>query len=197
MKLYHLQSFNTSGGQNSSPLKKPNQSPQRFPPSMQLHTFSQAAPSGTVRPPAHGQLQAPNSAGQTSFSQGFPSQPMHGYNGMLPLQPTQVQPQAQAQAGVSSTMPAISNNLPPHVLTAMTNQYQMPGQQQMLQPVHQSASPTAQMLSQQKENLQASYQSTQQAFSQLHQQMQLMQPSNSNLTLQQNLQGARVQVLRI
>lgn len=162
---------------------------------MQPPTFSQAPPYGTVRPP--GQLQAPpNSAGQTSFSQGFPSQPMLGYNGMLPQQ--QAQAQAQAQPGVSTTTPALSNNLPPHVLTAMMNQYQMPGQQQpmMQPPVHQSASPLAQMLSQQKQSLQASYQSSQQTFSQLQQQMQLMQPSNPNLTPQQNLQGARLQVIQ-
>ncbi|XP_071701536.1 flowering time control protein FCA isoform X2 [Rutidosis leptorrhynchoides] len=181
-------SFNPPGGLNSPPLKKPNHSPQRFPSSMQPHTYTQPAPSGIVRPPGPGQLQLPNSASQPSFSQGFPLQPML-YNGMLPLQPTQAQPEAQAQSGVSST-PSLSNNLP-H--PAMMNQYQVPGQQQMLPHVHQSASPTAQMLSQQKENLQASYQSTQQTFSQLHQQMQLMQPSNPNLTPQQNLQGARVQ----
>ncbi|XP_024985195.1 flowering time control protein FCA isoform X2 [Cynara cardunculus var. scolymus] len=191
------QSFNSSlpqlsSGGHLSPLKKPNQSPQDYPSSMQLQlqtpaTFSQAPASSTVRPP--GQLQAPNSASQASFSQGFPSQPMLGFNGMLPLQ------QAQVQAGVSSTTtPSLSNNnLPPHVLTAMMNQYQLPGQQQMLQPVQQSASPLAQMLSQQKQTLQASYQSSQQAFSQLQQQLQLMQPSNPNLTPQQNLQGARLQ----
>lgn len=183
------QSFNqslpqlSSGIQNSSPLKKPNPSPQHFPSSMQPQTFSQAPTSSTVRPP--GQLQVPNSAGQPSYSQGFPSQPMPGYNGMLPVQ--------QAQAGVPSTTPALSNNLPPQVLTAMMNQYQQPGQQQMLQPVHQSASPLAQMLSQQKQTLQASYQSSQQAFSQLQQQMQLIQPSNPSLMPQQNIQGARLQ----
>ncbi|KAJ0857408.1 putative RNA recognition motif domain, WW domain, RNA-binding domain superfamily [Helianthus annuus] len=176
----------SSGSQIISPLNKPNQSPQQF--------SSGMAPSN-VRPSGPGQLQAPNSGGQTqaSFSQGFSSQPMAGYNGMLP--PQQAQAQAQAQGVASSTTPpALSNNMPPHVLTAMMNQYQLPNQQQqMVQPVHQSASPMAQMLSQQKQTLQASYQSSQQAFSQLQQQMQLMQPSNPSLTPQQNLQGARLQ----
>nr|XP_043631992.1 flowering time control protein FCA isoform X2 [Erigeron canadensis] len=182
-------SFNPSSGPTSSPLKKPNQSPQRFHTSMPSQTFSQAPTSSTVRPPGQGQLQTPNSAGQNSFSQGFPSQPMLGFNGMLPVQ----QAQPQAQASIPSTTQALSNSLPPHVLTAMMNQYQMPGQQQMVQPVHQSASPMAQMLSQQKQVLQASYQSSQQTFTQLQQQMQLMQPSNPNLTPQQNLQGPRLQ----
>ncbi|KAK9049963.1 hypothetical protein SSX86_031068, partial [Deinandra increscens subsp. villosa] len=187
----------SSGGQISSPLNKPNQSPQQFSSAMQPQAFSQAPMSGNVRP--HGQLQAPNSVGQTSFSQGFQSQPMLGFNGMLPVQQAQVQAQAQAQAhaqGVvsSTTPPALSNNMPPHVLTAMMNQYQLPGQQQMMQqPVQQSPSQMAQMLSQQKQTLQASYQSSQQAFSQLQQQLQLMQPSNPNLASQQNQQGARMQ----
>ncbi|KAI3687647.1 hypothetical protein L1987_81347 [Smallanthus sonchifolius] len=180
----------SSGGQNLSPLNKPNQSPQQFSSAMQPHVSSQAPTSINVRPPGPGQvqLQAPNSSGQTSFSQGFPSQPMVGFNGM------QAQAKAQGQAVVSSTTPpALSNNMPPHVLTAMMNQYQVPNQQQMMQPMHQSASPLAQMLSQQKQTLQASYQSSQQAFSQLQQQLQLMQPSNTNLTPQQNLQGPRLQ----
>ncbi|GJU31843.1 hypothetical protein Tco_1175432 [Tanacetum coccineum] len=80
----------------------------------QPQTFSQAPTSSTVRP--LGQLQVPNSAGQPSYSQGFPSQPMVGYNGMLPVQ--------QAQTGLPSTTLALSNNLPPQVLTAMMNQYQ-------------------------------------------------------------------------
>ncbi|KAI7725623.1 hypothetical protein M8C21_005380, partial [Ambrosia artemisiifolia] len=180
----------SSGGQNLSPLNKPNQSPQQFSSGMQPQAFSQALASSNVRPSGPGQLQAPNSGAQTSFSQGFPSQPMAGFNAMLPPQ----QPQAQAQAVVSSTTPpALSNNMPPNVFNAMMNPYQLPNQQQMMQPVHQSASPMAQMLSQQKQTLQASYQSSQQAFSQLQQQMQLMQPSNPNLTPQQNLQGARMQ----
>ncbi|KAL8197858.1 hypothetical protein R6Q57_030146 [Mikania cordata] len=194
----------SSGGQNSSSQNKSNQSPQQFSSAMQPQAFSQAPMSSNVRLPAlgqgQGQLQATNSGGQTSFSQGYPSQPMLGFNGMLPLQQVQAQAQAQAQVqGVvsSTTPPALSNNLPPQVLTAMMNQYQLPGQQQMMQPVPQSASPMAQMLSQQKQTLQASYQSSQQAFSQLQQQLQLMQPTNPSLTPQQtpqqNLQGARLQ----
>ncbi|KAF5819142.1 putative WW domain-containing protein [Helianthus annuus] len=64
-----------------------------------------------------GQLQEPNCGGQTSFSQGFPLQPMLGFSGLLPLQ------QAHTYAQ-----------------TAMMNQYHLPAQQHMMHPLHQSAS---------------------------------------------------------
>ncbi|GKF74950.1 hypothetical protein Tco_0224394, partial [Tanacetum coccineum] len=91
------------------------------------------------------------------------------------------QAQAHTQAGVSSRTPAISNNIPPRIHASRVN-YQLPGQQQMLQPVHQSVSPLARMLPQPQNTLQLIYPSSQQEFSPLQPQLQLMQPSNPNLT---------------
>jgi len=86
-------------------------------------------------------------------------------------------------------------NLPPHSVSTITNQHQLPGSipQQLLQHLQQPPSQLAQMLSQQTQTLQASFQSSQQAFSQLQQQLQLMQPSNQALTSQQSSQASKQQ----
>ncbi|KAM7488035.1 hypothetical protein LguiB_025519 [Lonicera macranthoides] len=172
-------------GQQISPLMKPSQSSQQFP-SLQLQqnqtpsSYSQTQTSGQP-----GQLQVPNNsaAGQTPYGQMYPSQQMLGSSGQLPVS----QPQVQPNSSFATAQSPLNSNLPPHVLSSMSNQ-----QQQMVQPVHQSPSQLAQMLSQQTQTLQASFQSSQQAFSQLQQQLQLMQPSNQSVT-PQNSQAAKQQ----
>ncbi|XP_057485558.1 flowering time control protein FCA isoform X2 [Actinidia eriantha] len=195
------QSFNQSlaqvpsiGQQQISPLQKPLQSPQDVPSSMQLHPQTPSSYSHMQTTHASvqqlGQMQIPQSAGQTLYNQGLPSQQLLGLGGQL----TVSQPQVQQTASSAQQAP-VNVNLQSHHLSAMANHQQLsaPVQQQMLQPLQQSPSQFAQLLSQQKQTLQASFQSSQQAFSQLQQQFQLMQPSNQNLMPQQSAQGAKQQ----
>ncbi|KAK8661846.1 hypothetical protein V6N13_091437 [Hibiscus sabdariffa] len=172
-----------TGGNQISPLQKTLESPQNLPPSFQLHPSAPVSYSQTQT--AHvGQLQVPHTASHTPFSQAHPSQHLGGLSGQLPVSRPQVQQNASSAAA-----------LPPSSVATAPNQQQLPvpAQQQLLQPLQQSPSQLAQMLSQQRQTLQASFQSSQQAFSQLQQQLQLMQPSNQNMTLQQNSQAPKQQ----
>ncbi|XP_043811155.1 flowering time control protein FCA isoform X2 [Manihot esculenta] len=184
----HLQQV-PPAGQQISPLQKPLQSPQHLPP-LQLHpqvtSYSQTQSSYV------GQLHAPPTAGQTTFSQVPLSQQYHGISGQLSAS----QPQLQQGPSTGTPLQAPFNvNLQSHSVSAGTNQPQIPApvQQQMLQPLHQSPSQLAQMLSQQTQTLQATFQSSQQAFSQLQQQLQMMQPSSQGSTLQQSPQPTKQQ----
>ncbi|XAR56976.1 hypothetical protein NMG60_11024965 [Bertholletia excelsa] len=175
------------GQRQISPLQKPLQSPQDLPSSLQLQP--QAPSSYSQAPTLHasyqqlGQLQVPQSAGQTPFSQALSSQQLLGLGG----QPSVSQP--QVQQNVSSVQPApMGMNLQPHHLSAVASQ-----QQQFLQPFQQSPSQFAQMLSQQKQALLASVQSSQQAISQLQQQFQMIQPANQSLVQQQSSQAVKQQ----
>ncbi|GMI70249.1 FLOWERING CONTROL LOCUS A [Hibiscus trionum] len=170
-------------GNQISPLQKILESPQNLPPSFQLHHTAPVSYSQTQT--AHvGQLQVPHTASHTSFGQAHPSQHLVGLSSQLPASRPQVQQNASSAAA-----------LPPSSVATAANQQQLPvpTQQQLLQPLQQSPSQLAQMLSQQTQTLQASFQSSQQAFSQLRQQLQLMQPSNQNVTLQQNSQAPKQQ----
>ncbi|KAL4291559.1 hypothetical protein GQ457_14G017120 [Hibiscus cannabinus] len=170
-------------GNQISPLQKSLKSPQNLPPSFQLHPSAPVSYSQTQ--PAHvGQLQVPHTASHTSFSQAHPSQHLVGLSGQLPASRPHVHQNASSAAAP-----------PPSSVATAANQQQLPvpTQQQLLQPLQQSPSQLAQMLSQQTQTLQASFQSSQQAFSQLQQQLQLMQPSNQNMTLQQNSQAPKQQ----
>ncbi|XP_062174448.1 flowering time control protein FCA isoform X2 [Alnus glutinosa] len=179
-----------------SQFQKPTQSPQHLPPSHQSHPQLPASYSQMQAPLASlqqlGQPQLPHSAGQTPFSQAPSSQRLHGLGGQLSVSQPQVQ-----QIASSATPPqaSLDLNLPPHSVSTITNQQQLPGSmpQQLLQPLQQPPSQLAQMLSQQTQTLQASFQSSQQAFSQLQQQLQLMQPSNQALTSQQSSQASKQQ----
>ncbi|KDP27944.1 hypothetical protein JCGZ_19024 [Jatropha curcas] len=168
--------------QQISPLQKPIQSPQRFPPSLQLHP--QVA--------SYSQTQTPLNAGQTPFTQAPPLQQYPGMSGQLSASQPQLQ---QGASSVTSLQAPLNVNLHSHSVSPMTNQQQRPAsaQQPLHQPLQQSPSQLAQMLSQQTQNLQATFQSSQQAFSQLQQQVQMMQPSNQGLTLQQASQHAKQQ----
>ncbi|KAK9019930.1 hypothetical protein V6N11_054435 [Hibiscus sabdariffa] len=171
-----------TGGNQISPLQKTLESPQNLPPSFQLHPSAPVSYSQTQT--AHvGQLQVPHAASHTAFSQAHPSQHLVGLS-QLPVSQPQVQQNASSAAA-----------RPPSSVATAPNQQQLPvpAQQQLLQPLQQSPSQLAQMLSQQRQTLQASFQSSQQAFSQLQQQLQLMQPSNQNMTLQQNSQAPKQQ----
>ncbi|CAL5431143.1 unnamed protein product [Camellia sinensis] len=168
------QSFNQSlpqvpliGQQQISQVQRPLQSPQELPSYMQTQTPLQQ----------HGQLQIPQSAGQTPFSHA-----LLGLGGQLFVS----QPQVQQNAS-SVQQAAMNSNLHPHHPSATANEQQL--------PLQQSASQFAQMLSQQKQTLQASFQSSQQAFSQLQQQFQLIQPSNQNLMSHQFSQATKQQKL--
>ncbi|KAL7178324.1 hypothetical protein ACSBR2_031472 [Camellia fascicularis] len=166
------QSFNQSlpqvpsiGQQQISQVQRPLQSPPELPSFMQTQTPLQQ----------HGQLQIPQSAGQTPFSHA-----LLGLGGQLFVS----QPQVQQNASSAQQAP-MNTNLPPHHPSAAANEQQL--------PLQQSASQFAQMLSQQKQTLQASFQSSQQAFSQLQQQFQLIQPSNQNLMSHQFSQATKQQ----
>ncbi|KAM7259496.1 hypothetical protein ACFE04_015237 [Oxalis oulophora] len=135
--------------QQVSPLKKPFQSPQNMPPSMQLHPQALSSYPQTQVSPV-GQLQIPP-AGQSQTPYSRPQ---------LPYQP--------AVSSTVNVQTPLNINLQSHSMSGGTNQ------QQIRQPPQQSPSQLAQMLSQQTQNLQASFQSSQQAFSQLQQQVQLM-----------------------
>lgn len=173
-------------GQQISPLQKPIQSPQQFPPSIHLHPQTQApysqaqAPLASLQHPSQPQL--PYSSGQTPLSQPIPLQQLLGSNGQLPISQPPIQ-QSMASATALQSPPNV--NLQP--LPAA------PGPQQLLQPPQQSPSQLAQMLSQQKQALQASFQSSQQAFSQLQQQLHMMQPSNQGVILPQGSQDTKQQ----
>ncbi|XP_050216216.1 flowering time control protein FCA-like isoform X2 [Mercurialis annua] len=162
-------------GQQISPLQKSLQSPQNFPPSLQLN------------PQVTSYLQTQTShSGQTPFTQPMPSQQFVGMSGQLSTQP-------QHQQG-KRLQPPLNANPQAHSVSAGTNQQlPAPAQQQMLPPVQQSPSQLAQMLSQQTQTLQATFQSSQQAFSQLQQQLQMMQPPNQGLLLQQSSQPTKQQ----
>ncbi|GMI80217.1 FLOWERING CONTROL LOCUS A [Hibiscus trionum] len=171
-----------TGGNQISPLQKALESPQNLPP-FQLHPSAPVSYSQTQT--AHvGQLQVSHTASHIPFSQAHPSQNLVGLSSQLPVSRPQVQQNVSSAAA-----------LPPSSVATAPNQQQLPvpAQQQLLQPLQQSPSQLAQMLSQQTQTLQASFQSSQQAFSQLQQQLQLMQPSNQNMTLQQNSQAPKQQ----
>ena len=199
IRLVSFQGFNQPSsrvptvGQQISPLQKPLQSPRHLPPSFQLHPLAPVSYSQTQT--AHvGQLQVPRPATHTPFSQALPSQHLVGLSGQLPSSRPQVQQNSSSAATLQNPL---SVSLPPNYsvpTTANQQQLPVPIQQQLLQPLQQSPSQLAQMLSQQTQTLQASFQSSQQAFSQLQQQLLLMQPSNQNMTLQQNLQASKQQV---
>ncbi|KAG8480833.1 hypothetical protein CXB51_025294 [Gossypium anomalum] len=181
-----VQGFNQSSsqiptvGHQISPLEKPLDSPQNLPPSFQLHP--QAPMSYSQTQTSHvGQLQVPP-ASHTPFSQALPSQHLAGLSGQLPASRPLVQPNVSSGAALQNPL---NVNLPPNSAASAANQQQLPApnQQQPLQPLQQSPSQLAQML----------FQSSQQAFSQLQQQLQLMQPSNQNMTLQQNSQASKHQ----
>ncbi|XP_052207022.1 flowering time control protein FCA [Diospyros lotus] len=181
------------GQQQLSPLQKPLQSAQDLPSSLQLPQHIPSSYSQSLTSLASvqqlGQLQIPQSAGQTPFNQALPTQQLLGLSGQL----TASQPPVQQNASVQQA--PMNINIQPHHLSAIANQQQLPTnvQQQLLQPHQQSPSQFAQMLSQQKQTLQASFQSSQQAFSQLQHQFQLMQPSNQNPISQQSSQAAKQQ----
>ncbi|XWS38920.1 hypothetical protein CRYUN_Cryun18bG0004800 [Craigia yunnanensis] len=182
-------------GQQISPLQKPLQSPQHLPPSFQLHPL--ASVSYSQKQTAHvGQVQVPLPGAQTPFSEALPSQHLVGLSGQLPASRPQVQQNASSAEALQNPLSVnLPPNLQPNSVPTTATQQNLPGsiQQQSLQPLQQSPSQLAQMLSQQTQTLQASFQSSQQAFSQLQQQLQLMQPSNYNMTLQQNSQASKQQ----
>ncbi|XP_028120718.1 flowering time control protein FCA-like isoform X1 [Camellia sinensis] len=154
------------GQQQISQLQRPLQSPQELQSYMQTQMPLQQ----------HGQLQIPQSAGQTPFSHA-----LLGLGGQLFVS----QPQVQQNASSAQQTP-MNTNLHPHHPSAAANEQQL--------PLQQSASQFAQMLSQQKQTLQASFHSSQQAFSELQQQFQLIQPSNQNLMSHQFSQATKQQV---
>ncbi|XVE65493.1 hypothetical protein DITRI_Ditri08aG0004300 [Diplodiscus trichospermus] len=182
-------------GQQISPLQKPLPSPQNLPPSFQLHPLA-SVPYAQQQTAHAGQPQVPRPGTQTPFSQALPSQNPVSLGGQLPASRPQVQQNASSAAALQNPL---SVNLPPNIqsnstpTTANQQNLPVPIQQQLLQPLHQPPSQLAQMLSQQTQTLQASFQSSQQAFSQLQQQLQLMQPSNQNMSLQQNSQASKQQ----
>ncbi|XP_051127546.1 flowering time control protein FCA [Andrographis paniculata] len=153
-------------GSEISPVQRPLQSPQHFPSLMHMQG-SHAQP---------GQMQPPQSSGQTVYAGAPSSQHLLGRNGQLPVPHAQVQHNAPSTPGQT---PVMVNQQPAPV---MANQQPAPVQQ--LQPLSQSPSQLAQMLSQQKQTLQATFQSSQQTLNQLQQQVQQLQPPNKNLTAQ-------------
>nr|GEZ16575.1 hypothetical protein [Tanacetum cinerariifolium] len=109
-----------------------------------------------------------------SFSQGFSSQIPNGTHQSYPTMGRSFgcyEPGSEFGYGFlvyrkDSRTPGISNIIPPRIHTSTVN-CQLPGQQQMLQLVHQLASPLARMLPQPQNTLQLIYPSSQQAFSPL------------------------------
>ncbi|XP_021859198.2 flowering time control protein FCA isoform X2 [Spinacia oleracea] len=168
--------------QHISPLQKPLESPQHFPPPLQLHqgagTYTQAPTSQASMRPHN-----PQTGVQAPYSQPFPSQQLNSSTGPVPPQ-FNVQPSATAAMALQHR---------PNAPSSMTNTHMPTSTPQQPLPYQQSPSQITQMLSQQRQTLQASFQSSQLAFSQLQQQVQMMQPSMQNQPLQQNFQASRQQ----
>lgn len=170
-------------GQQISPMQKPLESPQHFPPPLQLHqgpgTYPQAPTSQALMRPLNQQ-----SGAQIPYSQPFSSQQLHGSSGHVP--PAQFH-------GQQSVTTATALQHQPNATSSMTNSQLPTSAPQQPPPYQQSPSQLTQMLSQQRQTLQASFQSSQLAFSQLQQQVQMMQPSMHNQPLQQNFQAPKSQ----
>ncbi|XP_060197694.1 flowering time control protein FCA isoform X1 [Lycium barbarum] len=185
------QQFPTVDPQVSPLQKKPLQSPQHLPSSVQLQP--PASTPLSQGPTSHAlfrqtnQVQMSNSASQSPFRQGMPLQQSLGLTG----QSTVSQPQVQHNMTSPMGHTPLSNNMQIHAASANTNQ--QPFQQQLVQHLHPPPSQLAQMLSQQTQTLQASFQSSQQTFTQLQQQLQLMQPSSQSSAVHQGTQDAKQQ----
>ncbi|XP_009626380.2 flowering time control protein FCA isoform X2 [Nicotiana tomentosiformis] len=180
-----------TGGPQISQLQKPLQSPQHLPSAGQLQpptsTPSSQGPTSHALFGQMNQVQMSQSASQSPFSQGMPSQQSLG----LTWQSTVSQPQMQRNMSSAMGHTPLSNNMQLHVASAIANQQSVP--QHLVQHLHQPPSQLAQMLSQQTQNLQASFQSSQQTFTQLQQQLQLMQPSNGSSAVLQGTQDVKQQ----
>ncbi|KAF7837696.1 flowering time control protein FCA isoform X1 [Senna tora] len=167
-------------GQQISSLKKPMQSHQDLPPSLQLYP---QAPMPHLQTPMF--LSSIRQVGQPQLpSSGDPI-------------PSQQLPESQNQAQQNALFVAMSPssfdaNLQSSMALNTANQQQLPVTVRQ-QPLQQSPSQLAQMLSQQTQTLQASFHSSQAAFSQLQQQVQTMQPPIQDLALQQNAEAAKKQ----